>query len=298
MPPLEGIEHRFVDVDGLRFHVAVAGPPEGEPVVLLHGWPQHWYAWHKQVGPLAERFRVYCPDLRGFGWSDAPRDGYLKERMAEDVIALLDALGLERVHLAGHDWGGFIGFLICLRAPERVSSYLAIGISHPWSQPPPGPMPYVRTLGRFAYQIIISTPVVGRAIVQRIPGFVRGIFRLSAVDPGRTWNPAELESYVAQWSEPARAAACVGVYRTFLTRELLPLVRGKYRNQTMTTRSRLLVGEADPVIRPEMLAGNERAAPQLRIDIVPGVGHWVPEEAPDVVLEAMLELFGEASSPE
>lgn len=291
MPQLEGVEHEFVDVNGVRFHVAVAGPEDGPPVLLLHGWPQHWLAWRNQIGPLAERYRVYCPDLRGLGWSDAPANGYLKEELTDDVIGLMDELGLEQVRLAGHDWGGFIGFLLCMRAPDRVAAYVAAGISHPWSTPEPGVMPYVRSLRRFSYMMLISTPVIGKAIVERIPSFVRNLFKFSAVDSASTWTPAELESFVAQWSEPARAGACVSIYRSFLTKELMGIIKGKYRQTPMPTKSRLLVGEFDPVIRPDMLGGHEKMAPQLQVEVVPGIGHWVPEEAPQLMLDAMLEIF-------
>src|SRR4051794_33022829 len=77
-PEVEGVEHRYVDAGGLRMHVAEAGP-QGEPIMLLHGWPQHWYLWRDVIPPLAEEYRVIAPDLRGFGWSDAPPDGYDKE---------------------------------------------------------------------------------------------------------------------------------------------------------------------------------------------------------------------------
>src|SRR6059058_6686702 len=98
-PAVEGVEvtHRYVDIGGLRMHVAEAG--EGEPLVMLHGWPQHWYLWRHQIPELSKRYRVICPDLRGFGWSDAPAGRYEKETLAADLIALLDALGLERVRL-------------------------------------------------------------------------------------------------------------------------------------------------------------------------------------------------------
>jgi pimeloyl-ACP methyl ester carboxylesterase len=119
LPELGGVEHRFVDLPNLRMHVAEAG--EGDPVVLLHGWPQNWWAWRRLIPPLAERFRVVCPDLRGFGWSDAPTGGYEKETLADDILQLLDALELRRVRMIGHDVGGFVGFLTCLRAPERVA---------------------------------------------------------------------------------------------------------------------------------------------------------------------------------
>src|SRR5918999_5304513 len=126
MPQLEGVEHRFIDVDGLRMHVAEAG--EGEPVLMLHGWPQHWWEWRAVIPRLADRYRLICPDLRGHGWTDAPREGYEKERLATDVLGLLDALELERVRLVGHDWGGWVGFLLCFRAPQRIDRFLALNI--------------------------------------------------------------------------------------------------------------------------------------------------------------------------
>ncbi|MDQ4048476.1 MAG: alpha/beta hydrolase, partial [Actinomycetota bacterium] len=122
-PRLEGVEHRFVDADGLRVHVTEAG--HGEPLLLQHGWPQHWWAFRALIPVLAERYRVICPDLRGHGWTDAPAGGYEKEQLATDLLGVLDALGLERVRLVGHDWGGFAGFLACLRAPERFSHLVA-----------------------------------------------------------------------------------------------------------------------------------------------------------------------------
>src|SRR3954464_9761059 len=104
MPHVDGMTHHFTSANGVHVHYAEAG--SGPPLVLLHGWPQHWWAWRKVLLALAGTHRVVCPDLRGLGWSDAPPGNYAKEAWAADVVALLDALGLERVDLAGHDWGG------------------------------------------------------------------------------------------------------------------------------------------------------------------------------------------------
>ena len=136
MPEIPGVEvaHDFVDAGGLRMHVASAGPADAEPLVLLHGWPQHWYAWRRLIGPLSQRYRVIAPDLRGFGWTDAPSGGYEKRELAADVVALLDALGLDRVRLAGHDWGGFVGFLLCLEAPGA-----GLALRRRRHEPPLGP---------------------------------------------------------------------------------------------------------------------------------------------------------------
>jgi pimeloyl-ACP methyl ester carboxylesterase len=129
-PPVAGVEHVFVDAGGLPMHLAQAG--RGKPILMLHGWPQHWYLWRRMIPLLAPHARVLCPDLRGFGWTDAPRRGYDRETMAQDVLALLDELGLERVDLVGHDWGGWIGFLLALGRAERIRRFVALNVLPPW----------------------------------------------------------------------------------------------------------------------------------------------------------------------
>src|SRR5215207_2087074 len=133
MPPLEGVEHTFHELPtGVRVHVAAFGPRRAPAVLALHGWPQHWWVWRDVMRALEREFRVIAPDMRGFGWSGWPADGdFRKQRVADDALALLDALGLERVRLAGHDWGGWAAILAALTAPERFSSLTLMGIGHP-----------------------------------------------------------------------------------------------------------------------------------------------------------------------
>src|ERR687891_2267855 len=118
MPQIEGVDHRFIRAGEMGFHVALAG--EGEPLLLLHGWPQHWWQWRKLIPSLAERHRVIAMDLRGFGWSDIAWTGFEKETMADDVIAVLAELEVDRTRIVGHDWGAWIGYLLALRRPELV----------------------------------------------------------------------------------------------------------------------------------------------------------------------------------
>ena len=123
LPEASGFDHLVVETPGLHTHLAAIG--EGEPVVLLHGFPQHWWQWHAMAPVIAAGgYRVICPDLRGFGWTAVPGGGYDRETMARDVLALMDALRLERVRVIGHDWGAWIGFLLCLHHPERIERFV------------------------------------------------------------------------------------------------------------------------------------------------------------------------------
>ncbi|MFD7006144.1 alpha/beta fold hydrolase [Rhodococcus jostii] len=101
-------------------------------MVLLHGFPQHWWEWRGVLPGLAAHYRVICPDLRGAGWTDAPPTGYTSEQLLADVVALLDALELDQVCLIAHDWGALLGYELCLRAPHRVRKYVSLGVPPPF----------------------------------------------------------------------------------------------------------------------------------------------------------------------
>ncbi len=116
-PPLHGVVHTDVRVDRNRWHVAVAGDPEAPPLLLLHGWPQHWWMWRRVIGPLAADFRVYAPDLRGFGWSDAPAGNYSKMGLAHDVERLLDVLEIDRCVVGGARLGRLRRLAACDPGP-------------------------------------------------------------------------------------------------------------------------------------------------------------------------------------
>ena len=162
LPELDGVQHRFVDLgDGVTIHVAEAGPPEGPPVMLVHGFPQHWWEWRELIGPLAaDGYRVLCPDLRGAGWSSAPAGAYRKNDMADDLAAVLDRLHVGPVTLVAHDWGGFVAFIMMLRHPAKVTGFFGLNTGAPWVRLD-GPL--IRHLWRFWYQIPLAFPVVGSA---------------------------------------------------------------------------------------------------------------------------------------
>lgn len=284
MPPVDGVSHRWVEARGLRFHVADAGSGD-DPVLLLHGWPQHWYEWRSLLPALADRHRVLAMDLRGFGWSDAPPDGYEKENLASDVLAVLDELGLERVKLVGHDWGGWVGFLLCLRAPERFDRYLALNIPHPWIQLRKA-LPHS---WRLLYQAFVLAPWIGY-LAHRRKRFVRMALRAGGADP-RFWDEQTLSVFADNLAEPSRARAAVQVYRVFNLRELVPVLRGRYSDRRLTVPTRMLFGTDDAAIHTDLLAGYESHADDMEIELVPGCGHFIADERPDLVAERARSFF-------
>jgi pimeloyl-ACP methyl ester carboxylesterase len=284
-PHIDGVTHHRVRARGIEFHCAEAGG--GEDVVLcLHGWPQHWYEWRHLMPALADRHRVLALDLRGFGWSDAPATGYEKENLADDVLAVLDELGIERVKLVGHDWGGWIGFLLCLKAPQRFERYLSLNILPPWTSM----RAMAPHLWRFWYQWMILSPGVGYRLhtsgrfVPKV--LVGGSVRKEA------WDDATIHAFSDTFTEPARARAAVQMYRVFNLREVPELARGRYAKARLTVPTKLLFGTGDQALKHTILAGAERQAEAMEVERVEGCGHFIADERPELVAERAREFFG------
>ena len=204
--------------------------------------------------------------------------------------ALLDELGLDQVDLIGHDWGGYTGFLLCLGEPRRIRRYLALGIVHPWFEPP---KPSPQSLQRSAYQFILATPLIGESVLRFAPGFVKLVLRRGA-HPSMRWSEEELDCFAQSFRPRDHALASSHVYRSFLTRELPRLKKGFHRSRRSPVPTRILAGEADPVIRADILAGFEPYADDMSVEEVPGCGHFIAEEKPELVIERARELFGSA----
>jgi pimeloyl-ACP methyl ester carboxylesterase len=182
----------------------------------------------------------------------------------------------------GHDWGAWSGFLACLAAPGRFAAFLALG------SPRPGGRPSARQLcevWRFAYQVAIASPVLGRRLVAD-PRFVERVIMGGAVQR-QAWTPEDLRAFTAVLAEPARARASVGLYRTFIMREVPRTSHGCLR-----VPARIMLGARDPAIPVVLLDGADEDADDVSIEIVPECGHFVPEEHPELVAQRARELFG------
>ena len=282
LPIVAGVTHRFVDVDGLRMHVAEAG--KGDPILLLHGWPQHWYCWRKVVANLASRYRLVMPDLRGFGWSDVPPGGYDPEHFAADAVRLLDVLGLKRVNVIGHDWGGVTAFLMALHHPDRVSKLLVCNAPHPWARLSFG---VAAGLWRTWYVALVSAPT-GPTLLTKT-SFIPFLMRCG----GRAalFSDDEAEVYAARLREPARARASRALYSNYLgvARDLF--LKRRYDSIPLQCPGLILFGADDFYVPQSYLKGWEGHAREFRIELVPNCSHWTPEERPDLVAERARALF-------
>jgi pimeloyl-ACP methyl ester carboxylesterase len=268
LPHVEGVTHRYVEAGGVRLHVAEAG--EGAPLLLVHGWPQHWYEWRGLVAELAGERRLIMPDLRGFGWSDTPPGPIEPDVFVRDLVALLDALGHERVDVAGHDWGGFSSLLLSARHPERVRRLLAISTPHPWLKVTPR---IALESWRAWYAVLFAA------------GLMQRTTRLAHWFIGREGVPArEVDVFTERLRDPARASATTRLYRAYL-RTLAATARGGPPEPRSSTPTLLMIGARDMAVTPKLAAGLEQGGDDMRTEVVPGAGHFICDTHPGVVAE-------------
>ncbi|MEC3957182.1 alpha/beta hydrolase [Nocardia sp. CDC153] len=284
LPHLADVEHRFIDVGGLRTHVALAGG--GEPLVLLHGWPQHWWQWRHMIGPLAQHFRVICPDLRGLGWTDAPPNGYRPAVMADDIAGLLDELGVDRFRAIGHDWGGLVGYLLALRFPERMRHYIAINTASPFLRPTPRVLADGVRLWHIAAN---AAPLVGPLLAAHtIPDWALRHWTYRSA----TMTSEDRAIFLTQFEEPARVAATVSYYRNLITHEIPLLLSGQYRWSRLRVPTLILAGNRDPLLPVTATREFGSLATDIRVEVFDEVGHFPATEQPERVVERAMEFFG------
>ncbi len=208
------VEHRRITVGEVTLHCVVAGPETGLPVILLHGFPEFWGGWRRQIPALAQAgFRVVVPDQRGYGDSDKPEgvSAYSVQRLSGDVLGLADTLGADRFCLVGHDWGGVIAWSVAARAPDRVARVAVLNAPHG---------PAMKTAIRRDRMQALRSAYAGFFQLRGVPeaALRAGNFALltrsmrQSSRPG-TFDAGSLAAYRAAWSQPGALTAMLNWYR-------------------------------------------------------------------------------------
>ena len=285
LPPIAGVRRASVLARGVRFHVTESGT--GVPVVVLHGWPQHHYCYRDLLASPPDGLRIIAPDLPGYGWSGPAPHRWGKQDVADDLLALLDALGLERVLLVGHDWGAFIAYLLVLGEPRRFGGLLALNIPHPWNSP--------RTMLAHTWRLghMPLMAAAGRPLVQRTRVLEKLIFRLGVGERGAI-SSEDIGVYAERFRDPVCAQVTTDTYRTFLLRDV-PAGARRPERRWATVPIRVLHGGADFAIHPALVSAETAIADDYSVQLLPGCGHFTPEERPDHVRSELVTLAGQST---
>ncbi|MGH1561382.1 alpha/beta fold hydrolase [Mumia sp. DW29H23] len=272
-----GWERRPVDVDGLTFDVVLAGPEDGTPVVLLHGFPQTADSW-AAVGDrlVAAGLRVVAPDQRGYspGARPAETEAYAVENLVDDVTGLMDALGLDSAHVVGHDWGAAVAWALAAHHPDRVRSLVALSVPH---------------LAAYGWALVHDEDQQERASYIKLfrkPGKAEDVLledgarRLRAMY-GDTVPAERVASYVEALGEREALTAALSWYRA--------MGRDLDATPTVTVPTTYVWGDADWALGPVGARRcGEHVEAEYRFVPVRGASHWLPEEFPDLVAEEIV----------
>ena len=285
---LDGFEHRYATVNGVRLHYVIGGRTDEDTVVLLAGFPESWYAWRRVMPRLGERFRIVAPDLPGQGDSDCPEQGYDTQALAEAAHGLLQALGESSYHLAGHDVGAWVAYAYAHLFGGEVRRLALLdagvpGVTLPEATPV-APDKAWRTW-HFAFHTIPDLPEA--LIAGRERAYLTWFLRRKAANP-QMFPDAALEEYLRVFTRPGGLRAGLAYYRS--------ADRSARQNKAMNEKGRL----AMPVLAIGSDQGSiaDMASP-LRpfCETLTGItiansGHFIPEEQPDVLADELARFFG------
>lgn len=288
--PLQ-VEHHRHRLGRVELHAATAG--SGDPVMLLHGWPQTWHEWRKVMPLLAAQHRLIVPDLTGLGDSSRPTSGYDKKTIAADLLELCDVLGLERFHLVGHDWGGPTAFALACAAPERVRTLTILDVTVP------GIGPDVSQGGRRWHHAFHMTPGLPEALVQGREREYLGWFYETFSWQKDAIAPADVEEYLRCYSQPGALTAGFAYYRAIPEDKAnnIALFESGFRLAMPVlalggARSEAMGRGEEPLQSLRLIAGDVRGG------AVADSGHFIPEEKPEVLADRLLAFFAEAATHE
>ncbi|MBP1179044.1 alpha/beta fold hydrolase [Methylobacterium sp. PvR107] len=272
-----GVNFHHVALPEVRLHVAEAGPESGPPTILLHGFPEFWFGWRHQIGPLAEAgLRVIVPDQRGYGLSDRPQGiaAYHLDRLAGDVLALADAYGFATFRLIGHDWGGLVAWWLASRHPERIERLAILNAPHPgivgaYMRHHPGQ--WLRSV----YVGLFQLPGLPERLLTADRCRVLRNALTSTSRPG-AFSAADLDRYVEAWLQPGAMTAMLNWYRA-----LVRLPRDEPARVRVPTL--ILWGKQDTALQSGLAEASLAFCDAGRIRWYERASHWLAHEEPDSV---------------
>ena len=276
--------HHTATINGIQMHYVIGG--KGDPVVLLHGWPETWYAWHHVMPALAKNYTVIAPDLRGLGDSSRPLTGYDGKTVAEDIHQLVTQLGFNTIYLVGHDIGTQVAYSYAAAHPTEVKKLAVMELTIPGFGPP-GKLP-------IWWGLFHQVPNVPEALVQGkemiyLPWFYHNL----AYNPAAI-TQADINEYVSHYSAPGGMRAGFEYYRAFPQDAIQNM---NYSKTKLTMPVLALGGGYIPtfggnITMPTIVYGMKILAQNVQGVKVPNSGHFIPEERPDLVIKMLDNFFG------
>jgi len=277
------METRFVKTNGIQLQVRIAGPENGKPVFLLHGFPDFWFCWEAQIEALvASGFRVVAPDQRGYGHSDKPlgKEAYRQKILAADIVGLMGALGYDKINLAGHDFGGAVAWSVATLYPERVEKLVIISAPHLIAS-----MKYSKINKTQKYK---SWYIAFFQLPKLPERFLKAFnYRVLIKNMPASLSPETIERYRSGWSQPNAIHTMVNWYRGLLdgmkAREI------EYGRIDIPTH--IMWGKNDKYLEAGLAKLSLEQCSKGRLTVFEDTSHWVMHERSNEVSALLLKHF-------
>ncbi len=282
------IQHDFVEVNGIKLHVAKQGKGK-KLVILLHGWPEFWYTWRLQIPVLAEEYTVWAPDMRGFNLSDKPKGiaNYKADVVASDIADLIKKSGFKKAHIVGHDWGGAIAWVFATMYPELTDKLAVCNCPHPkimLDNVKSNPMQILRSWYIFVHQV----PVVPELMYKyTLPLFYK-TFVKGWMFNKQNFTEEDLNAFVAAYKQEGALTSSINYYRAMLqTKPNTQILKQKIQAPTL-----LIWGEDDKALGKELTYGTEKYIDAtFDVKYISNCSHWVQNDCPEAVNQYLLDFL-------
>lgn len=286
------LEHRHIEANGIRLHVVETGPKSGIPVILLHGFPEFWYGWRKQLPALTEAgCRVIVPDQRGYNLSDKPKGikNYHIDKLVGDILGLIEALDYEKVNLVGHDWGAVVSWVFAFKHPEHLHKLGILNAPHPlvirrFLQRDP------EQIRRSWYTYFFQLPWIPESGMRA--NHWRGMVRaLRGSGKIHTFTNEDIAKYKEAWSQPGAITAMINWYRAG-ARYFLRLPK----EMRIKVPTLMIWGMKDFALTHRLARPSMDYVEQGNLLLFPDATHWVQHEAAEEVNHYLIDFLLDVKS--
>jgi epoxide hydrolase 4 len=279
------LEHITTQINGLQMHIVQAGPTDGTPLLLLHGFPEYWYGWRNQIDPLVDAgFRLYIPDQRGYNKTDKPAgyENYNLDLVADDMLALFDYMGVERANVIAHDWGGQATWWCANRNPERFQQMALLNIPHHnvFSK-------FVRTHPQqrkmSRYIAFFQLPIIPELACKAFN------FRLLAnwaFGNSDAFTQDDLKHYKQAWARDNAVSSMIDWYRA--VRKAPPK---RLESKQIHVKTLLIWGKQDHALMWQMAQPSIDLCDDGQLVLIDDASHWVQHEAVEQVNRHLIDYF-------
>lgn len=282
------MEHRTLPANGIHLHAVTAGDPDAPLVVLLHGFPELWYAWKDYLPQLAEAgFFAVAPDQRGYNLSDKPPrvKDYAIDALAADVIGVMDALGKDRAIVVGHDWGAAVAWWTAMTHPDRVDRLVVMNVPHPLAMRE-FMFRHPSQLLKSWYMFFFQVPLFPELTFARRDG--RDMFeRMRRVGRPGAFTDADEPIYLEAWRQPAAVTSMINWYRA-----ALGMLTSAPPDRPIEPRTLIIWGKQDDLLDHRMAEASAARCRSVRIEYFEEATHWVQHEEQESVSRLLLSFCG------